>query len=228
MSEGSRRDLFWWLGAASAVSLGAPVMAQTASRAAPENLTQAEADILAAFCDRLVPSDAHGPGATEARAAHYIDRALGGALAASREEYRSGLAALDVHAQKTQGKNFAGLTPEAQDAVLTDMEKNIVPGFAGAAIFFALVHGHTFQGMFGDPYYGGNDHFIGWTLIGYPGIRLAVSKEDQAMNAHLTPVLKSAYDFPMFNKAADDRATRIECHRAGSGRLDDAQGFRAR
>ncbi len=31
--------------------------------------------------DRLIPSDALGPGAREARAAHYIDRALGGALA---------------------------------------------------------------------------------------------------------------------------------------------------
>ena len=49
-----------------------------------ENLTAAEADILDAVVARLIPTDANGPGATEARAAHYIDRALGGALAPAR------------------------------------------------------------------------------------------------------------------------------------------------
>src|SRR5437899_862066 len=60
-----------------------------------ENLTAAESDILEAVAARLIPSDEHGPGATEARAAHYIDRALGGALAPSRQPYTAGLAALD-------------------------------------------------------------------------------------------------------------------------------------
>lgn len=208
MSDGSRRDLFRWLGTAAALSLGGSVMAETEGRGAPENLTPAEADILEAFCDRLVPSDAHGAGAAEARAARYIDRALGGALAASREDYRAGLMALDAYAVKSKGRNFAKLAPAEQDAVLTDLEKNAAPGFTpDSATFFALVHFHTVQGMFGDPYYGGNAGFIGWTLLGYPGIRLAVSKEDQAENAHLTPIRKSAYDFPMFNKADTDTPT---------------------
>src|SRR4051812_39003771 len=45
-----------------------------------ENLTAAEADLLDAVVARLIPTDAAGPGATEARAVHYIDRALGGPL----------------------------------------------------------------------------------------------------------------------------------------------------
>ena len=66
--------------------------AATAPRREPiENLTAAEADLLEAICARIIPSDANGPGAREARAAHYIDRALGGALAESREAYRAGL-----------------------------------------------------------------------------------------------------------------------------------------
>ena len=53
---------------------------RAAVREAYENLTATEADLLEAIVDRLIPSDALGPGAKEARSAHYIDRALGGAL----------------------------------------------------------------------------------------------------------------------------------------------------
>ena len=49
-----------------------------------ETLTAAEADTLEAIVARLIPTDENGPGATEARAAHYIDRALTGPLRASR------------------------------------------------------------------------------------------------------------------------------------------------
>ena len=49
-----------------------------------ENLTATEMDMLDAICARIIPTDANGPGAREARAAHYIDRALGGALSGSR------------------------------------------------------------------------------------------------------------------------------------------------
>ena len=66
--------------------------AAAAARDAFENLTAEESDILEAIVARLIPTDALGPGATEARAAHYIDRALGGALSSSREAYRVGLA----------------------------------------------------------------------------------------------------------------------------------------
>jgi hypothetical protein len=42
--------------------------------------------------------------------------------------------------------------------------------------------------------------FIGWDLIGYPGVRLQVSEEDQrALEAdELTPVRRSAYDYAAF------------------------------
>ena len=39
---------------------------------------------------------------------------------------------------------------------------------------------HTLQGMFSDPYYGGNADFIGWDMIGYPGVRLATTAAQQA------------------------------------------------
>jgi gluconate 2-dehydrogenase gamma chain len=129
-SEGhSRRDLFKLAGAASALGASSSAPAQgapatTADREALETLTAAEADILEAFCARLIPSDANGPGAKEARAAHYIDRALGGALAAAREIYRSGLMALDARARASKGASFSALDAKTQDALLTDLEKS--------------------------------------------------------------------------------------------------------
>ena len=181
--------------------LHSPTMA---AREPLENLTATEADQLEAVVARLIPTDASGPGATQARAAHYIDRALGGALASSRQAYTAGLAALDRYARSSRGKAFTELTPTDQDSVLIDVETGAATGFTGSsAAFFALVLSHTHQGTFGDPYYGGNANFIGWDLIGYPGIRTMVTAADQQrLEKHdLQPNHKSAYDYESFTKA---------------------------
>jgi gluconate 2-dehydrogenase subunit 3-like protein len=124
-----------------------------------ESLTASEMDILEAIVARLIPTDENGPGAREARAAHYIDRALGSALASSRQAYTAGLAAVDQYARSSRGARFSALSPEAQDALLTDIEKGTATGFTGSSTaFFNLVLSHTHQGTFGDPYYGGNAH----------------------------------------------------------------------
>ena len=107
----TRRDLLRGVGAVGAAAVGAPAAligdatgtapageaAQTPTGAqAPvgrevlEHLTAAEADTLEAMVARISRADDSGPGATEARAAHYIDRALGGALA-SRGDVPQGL-----------------------------------------------------------------------------------------------------------------------------------------
>ena len=102
----SRRDLLKRAGAASAAAAVPPRSAKprrqpaAPPRAEPlETLTQPRGDTLEAIAARLIPTDANGPGAAEARAAHYIDRALGGALAPSREAYRSGARRLDTDAR---------------------------------------------------------------------------------------------------------------------------------
>jgi gluconate 2-dehydrogenase gamma chain len=177
-----------------------------AARDALETLTAAESDTLEAMVARIIPTDANGPGAKEARAARYIDRGLGGALAGSREAYRAGLSALDRYARESRGKAFHELSPTDQDSVLMDVESgSATPGiFAGSsATFFNLVRTHTLQGTFGDPFYGGNANFVGWDLIGYPGVRTMVTVADQQLmerNA-LKPNHRSAYDTEMFNKA---------------------------
>jgi gluconate 2-dehydrogenase gamma chain len=226
----SRRDLLRGVGIAGAAAAAGPVsllstpepavaaepaqgVAAGARREAFENLTATEADLLEAIVDRLIPSDALGPGAREARAAHYIDRALGGALASSRQAYASGLAALDRYAHASRGKGFLELSASDKDSVLMDVESGAVtPGIfaSSSAQFFTLVLNHTRQGTFGDPYYGGNANFVGWDLIGYPGVRTMVTPADQkALEAgQLKANHKSAYDFEGFNKAT----ARLEPH----------------
>jgi gluconate 2-dehydrogenase gamma chain len=181
----------------------------TAVAAQPlETLTAQEADLLDLIAARLIPSDALGPGAREAKVVRYIDRALSGALAGSRDAYRSGLVAFDRYCRISRGKPFGELTPIDQDSVLIDVETGAATGsgagFAGSsAQFFTMVLNHTRQGMFGDPYYGGNANFVGWDLLGYPGVRTGVTAADQQAleRNQLKPNRRSAYDNEMFNKA---------------------------
>lgn len=214
----SRRDLLKRVGLAGA-AVGVPVSAlvettesatavqtagqtatTTTAREARETLTAVEAETLEAIVARLIPTDEHGPGAAEARAAHYIDRALGGILAPSREAYAAGLEALDAYAQASRGARFSRLPAADQDGVLREVESDVATGFRpSASSFFSLVRDHTIQGTFCDPYYGGNANFVGWDLIGYPGVRLAVSATEQKLVAP-GPNHKSAYDYAMFQK----------------------------
>jgi gluconate 2-dehydrogenase gamma chain len=197
----SRRELFKRLGLAGAGALLVPGLDRVLAfqrdlkaGATPAGaLSPSEAATLAAICARLIPSDEHGPGAAEARASLYIDRALTGWLAPSREAYSVGLVAIDDAARARGSKLFADLAPVEQDAVLRTVEDTP---------FFALVRAHTLQGTFCDPAYGGNANFVGWDLIGYPGVRLNVTVADQRMGSPITPVRRSAYDYAMFAAGA--------------------------
>jgi gluconate 2-dehydrogenase gamma chain len=200
----TRRELLKRAGLAGAVAAIVPAGGQApAAPAIPreplEALTAVEADVLEAVCARLIPSDANDPGAAEARAAHYIDRALAGFLAPSRQAYTAGLAAIDRHAVKSHGASFAKLPAADQDAVLSDIEAGKAEGLPSA--FFALVRTHTIQGTFCDPFYGGNANFVGWDLLGYPGVRTVVTEADQRIGITLKPNHRSAYDYAMFTKA---------------------------
>lgn len=167
----------------------------------PRTLSQNEYEMLDAACSRLIPTDANGPGAHEAMAVRYIDRALGGALAASRDEYAQGLAALDRHAQAAKGARFVELDAADQDDVLTDVQEGRAEGFPPG--FFNTLRTHTIQGTFSDPFYGGNAGFIGWDMIGYPGVRVAVAAEYQEIGVPHPANHVSVYDAPMFEPGED-------------------------
>jgi len=122
-------------------------------------------EVLEAIADRLIPPDEHGPGAVQAGAVTYIERALQGPYAHHAAAYADGVAALE---------GFADLPPAAQDARLRELE---------GTPFFELVRAHVLEGMFGDPSHGGNAGGAGWRLLGYPGPRRVWSAAEQALDA---------------------------------------------
>jgi gluconate 2-dehydrogenase gamma chain len=179
-----------------------------------EQLTAEEGELLEAIADQLIPDDEQGPGAIAAGAVIYIDRALGGALTESRDAYRSGLAAFDRYCRSSRGAPFSKLIHGDQISALIDVETGAATGagagFSGSSgAFFAMVRNHVIQGTFGDPYYGGNRDFIGWDMVGYPGVRIAVTPELQRQleRGELQPNHNSAYETNLFEKAVVSRST---------------------
>jgi hypothetical protein len=164
-----------------------PLVALTLSAQSPVQqgaLTPSQLKTLEAFLDRLIPRDELGPSAVDAGAQVYIDRALAGPNAGEKASFIQGLQRMDEYARRVYGSELAGLPPEKRDQVLSGMVDD--PFFARARLL-------ALEGMFSDPYYGGNRNFAGWDLIRYPGPRPAVAVEDQALNADVKPYRTSAY-----------------------------------
>src|SRR3954470_6649358 len=113
--------------------------------------TADEAATVEAAVDRLIPPDERGPGGKDAGCAVFIDRQLAGpygsaaglymrppfmAGAATQGDqspdgpaavYRAGLRALAEHLkERFAGKSFAALSPQDQDAVLSDLESGSI------------------------------------------------------------------------------------------------------
>jgi len=172
-----------------------PVAALTASAQQSRRpaLSAAEMRVLEAFIDRLIPADELGPGAVEAGVHVYIDGTLAEGAAAGLASFRDGLEGLDAYSQRLRGRAFADLPAAGRDAIIVQMENGTADGFANARAVFARIRTLTLEGMFGDPFYGGNRNFVGWDLIRYPGPRLAVAPEDQALKHEIKPYRKSAF-----------------------------------
>jgi len=128
------------------------------------------------------------PGAGEIGVVAYVDRALMGEYAEHEESYRLGLAALDRVARDRHGASFADCAPEAQDALLGELERGALPGFRVPAQseFFALLRAHLQEGLFADPIYGGNRDKAGWRLLGHPGVHLENTAEENLAREPVT------------------------------------------
>jgi len=122
-------------------------------------LTPAESRAMRAFAAQIIPSDDGSPGAEEAGAVHFVDRALGmPAFANSIAVIRTGLADLDVRAGHIDAsKVFAALPGEQQIAIMRAIEHE--PFFTAARALVVI-------GTFADPSYGGNKGGAGWMMIG--------------------------------------------------------------
>ena len=129
--------------------------------AAFENITNAEAREVIAIAARILPTT-DTPGATEAGAVYFVDKALGTFLARMAgpargmyAEFQSGVATEFPGAQV-----FSDLGEADQDTYLKNHEDTQ---------FFGGMRFLTLAGVFGMSMYGGNRDNIGWKLAGMDG-----------------------------------------------------------
>jgi hypothetical protein len=121
-------------------------------------LTRAQADVVDAVASRILPSIDGRPGAHEAGAVYFIDRALDSFNAVQKKLYVDGVADLNRRAASWQAAGFAALTPVQQDELLRDIEKTP---------FFQAVRFDTIVGTFTLPARSGNKDYAGWHLLGF-------------------------------------------------------------
>jgi gluconate 2-dehydrogenase gamma chain len=206
------------VGVAARTSPAEIVEVKTSDLESATIITAAEAETIDAMVARIIPTDANGPGGAEARAGRYIAWSLSGGLAFFREAYEQGIASLDTYCRGVYGRRFVELSAAQQDAVLTNLQNNTATGFSGSQTFFNLVRGHAVEGMFGDPFHGGNANLVGWDLIGYPGIKVsAVTARDQAIDVTVPRTGKSAWDYNVFRKLKTRDPSRQGRTTSGSG-----------
>jgi gluconate 2-dehydrogenase gamma chain len=158
--------------------------------------TATERAFIEAAVDRLIPSDAVGPGAVEAGVPFFLDRQLAGPFGrgdhyylggpwpkgapeqgyqsrfSPAQLYRAAIAAIDSNvAAQFNGAAFAKLAAPDRDKVLKGLEAGAIQlgGGVDAQAFFAMLLQNTKEGYFSDPIYGGNKDMAAWKMIGFPG-----------------------------------------------------------
>ena len=116
-----------------------------------------ERAVLRAVVERILPAD-ESVGAWDAGAEDFLRRQLDGELSTQQEVIRSGLAALDARAHATSATSFASLPPDAQDALLREIE---------TTAFFLLLVRTTAEGFYSEPAQGGNRDAVSWVMTGF-------------------------------------------------------------
>ncbi len=111
-----------------------------------------------ALASVILPSGAT-PGAREAGAIYFIDRALTTFDRDKQPLYHEGLAALEkTRLERFPGsRSFASLDAAQQTTLVQAIE---------TTPFFDLVRFHTLAGFLADGSYGGNRNLAGWRLLG--------------------------------------------------------------
>jgi gluconate 2-dehydrogenase gamma chain len=114
---------------------------------------------IATLASEIIPSD-DGPGAAEAGVIYFIDRALATFDVDKREDYRTGMAAV-------QEKRKSMFPDSTSIASLTATERVQLMRAIEPLPFFELLRVHTLLGFLGNPSYGGNRDKVGWKHIGF-------------------------------------------------------------
>lgn len=153
-----------WIAANWSGILAAQEHAQHAAVSAPgkfEFFSPEQAAEVGAVAAQIIPSD-DTPGAREAGAVYFIDRALTTFDRERQAVYTQGLPNLQAKTRELfpNAAKFSGLNSGEQIQVLKAIEKTP---------FFAQVRTHTITGFLANPEYGGNKNEAGWKLIGFDG-----------------------------------------------------------
>lgn len=124
-------------------------------------LSNAEAREIIAIAARILPTT-DTPGATEAGAVYFFDKAFGSFLADMIEPARGMLAGFQagIPSAYPGAERFSDLDEADQDAYLKSVEQT--PFFQGCRFL-------TMAGVFGMAMHGGNRDDVGWRLIGMDG-----------------------------------------------------------
>lgn len=170
--EFSRRSFLQGSGGVVASTLmraGVPALAAVSQAACTardegagfETITDDEAREIVAIAARILPTT-DTPGATEAGAVYFFDKALGSFFADQLESARKMLAGFQagVAGAYPGAERFSDLDEADQDAYLEANEQT--PFFQGARML-------TIFGVFCLSKYGGNRDGIGWKLLGMDG-----------------------------------------------------------
>jgi len=133
-----------------------------AARRAAAPFSAEERGALAAACERVLP------GAGEAGVPAYLEACMARApfdrfLAPT---FGRAARAMDAEARAAGGRSFAGLTPEAQDAILRRFQRGEIKGLQARPFFEHLVR-FCLEGFLCDPRHGGNRGEVGWRFIGH-------------------------------------------------------------
>jgi gluconate 2-dehydrogenase gamma chain len=137
--------------------------------------TPAEAVEIEAITARIIPTD-DTPGAREAGAIYFIDRALTTFASENQNDYRKGLPDLQAHTKELFPSltKFSAATPEQQDQILRELDPSTVKASrrnrttSGEQNFIELVRQHTIMAFLIDPDSDrrGNKDGVGWKVIG--------------------------------------------------------------
>jgi len=151
-----------WIAAHWPAIAAAAHHAEAAAAHAPvgfEFLDAADAADIDAISAQIVPSGAT-PGAREAHAVHFIDRALATFFSGWAQNFRGGLAQFQsaYRASNPESASFSKAGSNAQIAYLKTVD---------GTPFFDAVRTLTLLGMFSSPKYGGNFGGAGWKMMGF-------------------------------------------------------------
>ena len=131
-------------------------------------LDQKHLSVLETVVNIIIPADSD-PNGWEGGVGDYLLHQFEGDLKHLLATYEQGLLALDAEAKAVTGKSLAEIDPQAQEALLSNIEQGKVQTqwSVDPAAFFAMLVEHCAEGFYSDPGNHGNRDGANWKMIGF-------------------------------------------------------------